>query len=177
MQMTPREIISSFNRADNKRDKVVILAELNACDKNTICKILREGGVEESLIPDFSKKTITVTNQDKKGGNNMARKASTTAKAEVTKTEEVEQTTAQETLEVPEEPKAHTGEPIVSTEMQKLSKAMGIDYENKDALPQKKVVPKAVIEVVKTEMQRLCEVILEAEAKRAELAAFIVEAE
>ena len=47
---------------------------------------------------------------------------------------------------------------------------------NKDA-SEKKVVPKAVIEVVKAEMQRLCEVILEAEAKRAELAAFIVEAE
>ena len=47
---------------------------------------------------------------------------------------------------------------------------------NKDA-SEKKVVPKAVIEIVKAEMQRLCEVILEAEAKRAELAAFIVEAE
>ena len=33
------------------------------------------------------------------------------------------------------------------------------------------------LDKVKAEMQRLCEVILEAEAKRAELAAFIVEAE
>lgn len=150
MQMTAREIVSSFNRAENKKDKVVILAELNACDKETICEVLRRNGVEESLIPDFSKKTIVVENQDKKGGKGMARKTTDqTAKA----------TETPATVEVT--PEALAPEKTDS---------------NKDA-SEKKVVPKAVIEVVKAEMQRLCEVILEAEAKRAELAAFIVEAE
>lgn len=142
MQMTDREVVASFNRADNKRGQVVILAELNACDKNAICEILRRNGVEESLIPDFSRKTIVVENQDKKGGvREMARKA------------------AEQAVKTPEEP----------------------IKENQQVLPEETVknyngtaIPKAVVDVIQAEMQRLCEVILEAETKRAELAAFIM---
>lgn len=156
MQMTAREIVSSFNRAENKKDKVVILAELNACDKETICEVLRQNGVEESIIPDFSKKTIVVENQDKKGGKGMARKA-TDQTAKATETPAVAPATAEN--------------PDVLAPEKTEGSTEGAGTSGK------KEVPKAVIEVVKAEMQRLCEVILEAEQKRAELAAFIVEAE
>ena len=161
MQMTAREIASSFNRVANKKDQVVILAELNACDKETICEVLRQNGVEESKIPDFGRKTIVVENQDKKGGaKTMARKAA----------EQAEKTETQATAPV-EAPATSETDPRVLAP----AKTNGDTAEH--GTSGKKVVPKAVIEVVKAEMQRLCEVINEAEAKRAELAAFIIEAE
>lgn len=94
MQMTPREIVSSFRRAGNKKEQVGILAELNDCDKETICEVLRKEGVDPGLIPDFTKKVIVVENQDKKGGTKMARQAAKTV------TEAIQ--------EVPEEKKVET---------------------------------------------------------------------
>lgn len=48
MQMTDTEIIDRYNRSDEKKDMVMILADLNGCDKDTIKQILIKGGVPES---------------------------------------------------------------------------------------------------------------------------------
>lgn len=48
MQMTETEILSKYNRSDDKKGMVQILADLNGCDKNTIQQILIEGGIPES---------------------------------------------------------------------------------------------------------------------------------
>lgn len=48
MQMTDTEILGKYNRADDKKDMVQILADLNGCDKNTIQQILIKSGVPES---------------------------------------------------------------------------------------------------------------------------------
>ena len=43
--MTEQEIVLKYNRADNKKGQVKILAELNACDKDEIINILVKNGV------------------------------------------------------------------------------------------------------------------------------------
>lgn len=104
MQMTPAEIVSSFRRATNKKEQVGILAELNACDKETICEVLRRQGVDPKLIPDFTKKVIVVENQDKKGGSKMARLAAKTVPEAVQEAPEAKQveTSTQEKEVVPQ---------------------------------------------------------------------------
>lgn len=46
MQMTEAEIVKSYQRADKKREQIKILAELNACQKQTIRDILEKHGEE-----------------------------------------------------------------------------------------------------------------------------------
>lgn len=46
MQMTEAEIVKSYQRADKKREQIKILAELNACPKQTIRDILEKHGEE-----------------------------------------------------------------------------------------------------------------------------------
>lgn len=48
MQMTDTEILGKYNRSDDKKGMVQILADLNGCDKDTIQQILIKGGVPES---------------------------------------------------------------------------------------------------------------------------------
>lgn len=48
MQMTETEILGKYNRSDDKKDMVQILADLNGCDKKTIQQILINGGIPES---------------------------------------------------------------------------------------------------------------------------------
>lgn len=48
MQMTDTEILAKYNRSDDKKGMVQILADLNGCDKDTIQQILIQGGVPES---------------------------------------------------------------------------------------------------------------------------------
>lgn len=48
MQMTDTEILGKYNRSDDKKGMVQILADLNGCDKDTIQQILIQGGVPES---------------------------------------------------------------------------------------------------------------------------------
>lgn len=48
MQMTDTEILGKYNRSDDKKGVVQILADLNGCDKDTIQQILIQGGVPES---------------------------------------------------------------------------------------------------------------------------------
>ena len=47
MQMTDTEILGKYNRSDDKKGVVQILADLNGCDKDTIQQILIQGGVPE----------------------------------------------------------------------------------------------------------------------------------
>lgn len=51
MQMSNAEIVAKFNRADDKKAQIGILADLNGCDKEKIKQILLEGGVPESELP------------------------------------------------------------------------------------------------------------------------------
>lgn len=48
MQMTDTEILGKYNRSDDKKGMIQILADLNGCDKDTIQQILIQGGVPES---------------------------------------------------------------------------------------------------------------------------------
>lgn len=48
MQMTDTEILGKYNRSDDKKGVVQILADLNGCDKDTIQQILIQGVVPES---------------------------------------------------------------------------------------------------------------------------------
>ena len=45
MQMTEEEIVRRYKQADNKRDSIRILAELNGCQKQTIRDILEANGL------------------------------------------------------------------------------------------------------------------------------------
>lgn len=44
LQMTVEEIVRSYREAKDKAAQVGILADLNLCPKEMICKILVEGG-------------------------------------------------------------------------------------------------------------------------------------
>ena len=48
MQMTDTEILGRYNRSDDKKDMIMILADLNGCDEDTIKQILIKSGVPES---------------------------------------------------------------------------------------------------------------------------------
>ena len=45
MQMTEEEIVRRYKQADNKRDSIRILAELNGCQKQTIRDVLEANGL------------------------------------------------------------------------------------------------------------------------------------
>lgn len=51
MQMSNKEIVSKFNRADNKKEYVKILAQLNGCSEENIIEILRKNDIPESELP------------------------------------------------------------------------------------------------------------------------------
>ena len=53
LQMTPEEIVRSYREAKDKAAQVGILADLNLCPREMICKILVEGGltIASSLAP------------------------------------------------------------------------------------------------------------------------------
>lgn len=53
MQMTKVEIVGSYRRAENKKDQLAILAQLNGCDEDKIKSILLDAGLTED---DFPKK-------------------------------------------------------------------------------------------------------------------------
>lgn len=53
MQMTDTEILGKYNRSDDKKGVVQILADLNGCDKDTIQQILIQGGVPESEVANL----------------------------------------------------------------------------------------------------------------------------
>ena len=51
MMMSNDEIVRSFLEAKYRTKQVGILAELNACRKNDIIEILKQGGVDHRLLP------------------------------------------------------------------------------------------------------------------------------
>lgn len=51
MQMTNKEIVGKFNRADDKKKIVQILADLNGCSREEILDILRMHDIPESELP------------------------------------------------------------------------------------------------------------------------------
>lgn len=53
MQMNETEILGSYRRADNKKEQIQILADLNCCDRETIIDLLKKNGVPEE---EFSSK-------------------------------------------------------------------------------------------------------------------------
>ena len=64
MQMTDTEILGKYNRSDDKKGMVQILADLNGCDKDTIQQILIQGGVPESeFAPRDSRQHQSQTQQ------------------------------------------------------------------------------------------------------------------
>lgn len=58
MQMNETEILGSYRRAENKKEQIQILADLNCCDNDTIIELLKKNGVpEEELSPKRGRKT------------------------------------------------------------------------------------------------------------------------
>ena len=53
MQMNETEILGSYRRAENKKEQIQILADLNCCDNETIIELLKKNGVPEE---EFSSK-------------------------------------------------------------------------------------------------------------------------
>ena len=51
MQMTDGEILASYKQATKPHKQIGILAELNACSRETIIEVLRSNGVPESELP------------------------------------------------------------------------------------------------------------------------------
>ena len=67
MQMTNDEIVRRYEKAENRRKMIRILAELNACPKEDIRKILREAGCDVPACGNrytAAKKAAEVTEAD-----------------------------------------------------------------------------------------------------------------
>lgn len=95
MQMNNADIVKSYREAKDKKKQVSILAELNACEKEKIISILKEGGISDRELPRNRKKTES----DGKSEKPMAiQKAQPTEKAEPKK----EESPAAVTEELPE---------------------------------------------------------------------------
>lgn len=102
MYMSEKEIVSSFKNADNKTSQLTILSELNATDKDTIRRILRENGVPESEIPQKKPRVKKATGPVGSGGKNKVPKKEYDEKPD----KEVKRITSEQaeeaTAEVPE---------------------------------------------------------------------------
>lgn len=57
MQMSNADIVKMYREAKDKKAQVEILADLNACEKDKIISILKEGGVPSVELPRNRKKT------------------------------------------------------------------------------------------------------------------------
>lgn len=56
MEMTNNEIVSKFKRAEEKRQQISILAQLNGCNEETIKQILIDEGIPETEIQPSKKR-------------------------------------------------------------------------------------------------------------------------
>lgn len=92
MQMTDIEIVSRYRRAENKKEQLSILAQLNACDEDDIKKILLQGGLTEEDLPK---------KRGRKPGNKETKKMPE-EKVVVDETKEAEREALAEMLEIPE---------------------------------------------------------------------------
>ena len=105
MQMSDQEIIRSYDKAAKKREQVRILAELNACPKETIREILRAAGREVPATGNrftAAKKKAAANPKPKAKLTERAKKAAGLIKNEESKPEErelkTERTEAEEDL-------------------------------------------------------------------------------
>ena len=57
LEMTVEEIVRSYSEAANKKEQVQILADLNLCSRETIRRVLIEGGVKPQELPRQRKNT------------------------------------------------------------------------------------------------------------------------
>ena len=55
MYMKDIEIVGSFKRADNQKEQVAILAELNVCEKQEIIEVLKKNGIDTSKVEEQMK--------------------------------------------------------------------------------------------------------------------------
>lgn len=53
MYMKENEILAKYRRADNKREQIRVLAELNLCSENEIIALLEKNGVPKTEIPSL----------------------------------------------------------------------------------------------------------------------------
>lgn len=51
MEMTPNEILRSFQEAKDRHEQIRILADLNLCKPSKIIEILKQAGVDKRLLP------------------------------------------------------------------------------------------------------------------------------
>ena len=56
MQMTQREIVTSFREAKDKREQIKILSQLNLCPEEEIRAILIKGGIDGRALPRKKRK-------------------------------------------------------------------------------------------------------------------------
>ena len=56
MEMTNNEIVSKFKRAEEKRQQISILAQLNGCNEEKIKQILIDEGIPEAEIQPVKKR-------------------------------------------------------------------------------------------------------------------------
>ena len=66
MQYTEDEIISKYNHADNKKEMIGILADLNACDKKTIENIVgvkKVAKTADKCVTGTKKQDLRIVNQ------------------------------------------------------------------------------------------------------------------
>lgn len=86
MQMSNAEIVGKFNRADNKKNMLKILAELNGCSQDDIREILRKNDIPEADIPKkagrpTTKKQKEVTEVSNTGMHEVRKEVPETVKA------------------------------------------------------------------------------------------------
>ena len=55
MHMKDIEIVGRFKRAENQKEQVLILAELNACEKEEIIEVLKKNGIDTSKVEEQMK--------------------------------------------------------------------------------------------------------------------------
>lgn len=66
MYMNESEIIGKFRKADNKKEMLQILADLNGCDKDAMKSYLLEHGVSEDEFPKRGRKPKVAKEEAKK---------------------------------------------------------------------------------------------------------------
>lgn len=74
MYMKDIEIVGSFKRAENPKEQVRILAQLNACDKEEIIEVLKRNGIDTSKVEEQLKPKKRPYRSKKKEATKVAAK-------------------------------------------------------------------------------------------------------
>ena len=140
MQMSDIEIVSKYNRADSKKEQVKILAELNACNLETITEILRRNGADMSELEKYTTANILDDNAPIGiiGGDGIT---------DLTETQE-------------ETPKTYKS----ARELKNIPESQ-LTHEDKKRLERIRQIPDVVKELVENEMCNITTQIMELEKK------------